>query len=69
MQLSRALKQEQPDYVKGHDKVIFQHNNTRPHVAKSVKEMLEAFNWDVLSTITRRILQILLLPIIIYFNR
>jgi len=38
MQLSRALKQKWPDYTKRHDKVIFQHDNAQPHVAKSVKE-------------------------------
>ena len=30
-----------------HDKVIFQHNNARPHVAKVVKKTLKAPNWDV----------------------
>ena len=29
-----------------HDKVIFQHENARSHVAKIVKETLEALNWD-----------------------
>ena len=48
MQLSRALKFKRPQYAKRHDKVIFQHDNTRPHVAKVVKETLEALNWDVL---------------------
>ena len=28
--------------------MIFQHDNARPHVAKVVKETLEALNWDVL---------------------
>ncbi|EGI58224.1 Mariner Mos1 transposase [Acromyrmex echinatior] len=49
MQLIRALKQKRSNYVKRHDKVILQHDNTRPHVAKPVKETLEALNWDVLS--------------------
>jgi len=49
MQLSRALKQKRPDYAKRHDKVIFQHDNARPHITKAVKETLEALNWDVLS--------------------
>ena len=48
MQLSRALKFKRPQYAKRHDKVIFQHNNVRPHVAKVVKETLEAPNWDFL---------------------
>ena len=67
MQLSQALKQKQPYYVKRHDKVIFQNDNARPHVAKPIKETLEALNWNVLSY--RHILQILLFPIIIYFDR
>ena len=48
MQLSRALKFKRPQYAKRYDKVIFQHDNARPHVAKVVKETLEALNWDVL---------------------
>lgn len=48
MDLSRALKEKRPKYAKRHDKVIFQHDNARPHVAKPVKETLEALNWDVL---------------------
>ena len=48
MQLSRALKFKRPQYAKRHDKVIFQHDNARPHVAKVVKETLEALNWDLL---------------------
>jgi len=46
-----------------HDKVIFQYDNARPRAAKPIKETL---NWDVLA---HRILQILLLPITIYFDR
>jgi len=49
LQLSRALKQKRLDYAKRHDKMIFQHDNVRPHVAKPLKETLEALNWDVLS--------------------
>jgi [histone H3]-lysine36 N-dimethyltransferase SETMAR len=48
MQLSRALKVKRPEYAKRHDKVIFQHDNARPHVARIVKDTLEALNWDVL---------------------
>lgn len=46
--VSRALREKRPEYAKRHDKVIFQHDNARPHVAKRVKETLEAFGWDVL---------------------
>ncbi|UYV74504.1 hypothetical protein LAZ67_11003714 [Cordylochernes scorpioides] len=48
MRLSRALKIKRPLYAKRHDKVIYQHDNARPHVAKVVKETLEALQWDVL---------------------
>ena len=48
MQLSRALKFKRPQYAKRHDKVIFQHDNAQPHVAKVAKKTLEALNWDVL---------------------
>ena len=34
--------------TKDGDKVIFQHDNARPHVAKVVKETLEALNQDIL---------------------
>ena len=39
---------KRPQYAKRHDKVIFLHDNARPHVAKVVKDTLEALQWDVL---------------------
>ena len=42
------MKFKRPQYAKRHDKVIFQHGNARAHVAKVVKETLEALKWDVL---------------------
>lgn len=48
MKLSEALKLKRPQYAKRHDKVIFQHDNARPHVAKIVKDTLEELRWDVL---------------------
>ncbi|UYV84375.1 hypothetical protein LAZ67_X001965 [Cordylochernes scorpioides] len=48
MRLSRALNIKRPLYAKRHDKVIYQHDNARPHVAKVVKETLEALQWNVL---------------------
>ncbi|UYV81406.1 hypothetical protein LAZ67_20001096 [Cordylochernes scorpioides] len=48
MRLCRALKIKRPLYAKRYDKVIYQHDNTRPRVAKVVKETLEALQWDVL---------------------
>ena len=41
MRLSRALKDKRPQYNQRHDKVILQHDNARPHVAKVVKTYLE----------------------------
>lgn len=46
--LSRALHQKRPEYAKRHDRLIFQHDNARPHVARPVKETLEALGWEVL---------------------
>ena len=37
MRLSRALKEKRPQYQERHDKVILQHDNARPHVARPVK--------------------------------
>jgi len=48
MRLSRALRDKRPEYEQRHDKVIFQHDNARPHVAKVVKNYLETLRWDVL---------------------
>ena len=48
MSLSQALKVKLPKYAKRGDKVIFLHDNARPHVAKLVKETLEVLYSDVL---------------------
>lgn len=48
MRLSRALKEKRPQYQERHDKVILQHDNARPHVAKVVKKYLETLKWEVL---------------------
>ena len=40
IRLSRALQEKRPEYEQRHDKVIFLHDNARPHVAK-VKKYLE----------------------------
>ncbi|GFW69541.1 aromatic-L-amino-acid decarboxylase [Trichonephila clavipes] len=48
MRLSRALKDKRPQYNERHDKVILQHDNARPHVAKVVKTYLETLKWEVL---------------------
>ena len=41
MHLSRALHEKRPQYEQRHEKVILQHDNARPHVAKPVKTYLE----------------------------
>lgn len=48
MRLSRALREKRPQYADRHDKVILQHDNARPHVAKPVKTYLETLKWEVL---------------------
>ncbi|GFU38207.1 mariner Mos1 transposase [Trichonephila clavipes] len=48
MRLSRALKDKRPQYNEKHDKVILQHDNAPPHVAKVVKTYLETLKWEVL---------------------
>ena len=49
MRLSRALREKRPQYEQRHEKVILQHDNARPHVAKPVKTYLEMLKWEVLS--------------------
>ncbi|GFX03886.1 mariner Mos1 transposase [Trichonephila clavipes] len=48
MRLSRALKDKRLQYNERHDKVILQHDNAQPHVAKVVKTYLETLKWEVL---------------------
>ena len=48
MRLSRALREKRPQYEQRHEKVILQHDNARPHVAKPVKTYLETLKWEVL---------------------
>ena len=45
MRLSRVLKDKRPQY---NGKVILQHDNARPYVAKVVKTYLETLKWEVL---------------------
>ena len=41
--------ERRPQYNERHDKVILQHNNAQPHVAKVIKTYLETLNkWEVL---------------------
>ncbi|GFX23162.1 mariner Mos1 transposase [Trichonephila clavipes] len=48
MRLSRALKDKRSQYNERHVKVILQHDNARPHVAKVVKTYLKTLKWEVL---------------------
>ncbi|XP_018307241.1 uncharacterized protein [Mycetomoellerius zeteki] len=47
MRLSRALCEKRPQYAERHEKVILQHDNARPHVAKPVKTYLQTLKWEV----------------------
>ena len=48
MPLSRALCEKRPQYEQRHEKMILQHENAWPHVAKPVKTYLETLKWEVL---------------------
>ena len=48
MRLSRALREKRPQYEQRHGKVILQHDNARPHVARAAKTYLETPKWEVL---------------------
>ena len=46
--LCRALREKRPQYEQRHEKVILQHDNARPHVAKPVKTYLKTLKSEVL---------------------
>ena len=48
MRFSRALREKRPQYEQRDEKLILQHDNARPHVAKPVKIYLETLKWEVL---------------------
>ena len=48
MRLSRGLRENRPHYQERHDKVILQHENSRPHVARPAKTYLKTLKWKVL---------------------
>ena len=47
MRLSYALSDKRLKYEQRHQKVILQHDNARPHAAKTVKTYLERLKWEV----------------------
>lgn len=48
LNLSQAIITKRPQYGQRHDHIILQHDNARPHFAKSVKETLKILGWEVL---------------------
>jgi len=46
--LNQALCEKRPEYQKRQHKVILLHDNAPSHTAKLVKEMIEAFGWEIL---------------------
>ena len=48
MRLSRALKENRPQYYSRHDKILLLHDNAPPHVAVQVKNYLKTLDWEVL---------------------
>ena len=47
--LNQALCEKRLEYQKRQHKVILLHDNAPSHTAKLVKEMIEAFDWEILS--------------------
>ena len=48
MRLKVAIEEKRPEWVNRHSKLIFQHDNARPHTAKVVKTYLNGQDWKVL---------------------
>ena len=47
--LNQALREKRPEYQKRQHKVILLRDNAPSHTAKPIKEMIEAFIWEILS--------------------
>lgn len=48
IRLKQALIEKRPEWVNRHNKLIFQHDNARPHIKECVKNYLEGQDWEVL---------------------
>lgn len=48
IRLNRALQAKRPEYAERHTKIILQHDNARPHVAKVVQTYLKTCGWEIL---------------------
>lgn len=48
LNLRQAIDTKRPQYGLRHDRIILQHDNARPHLAKQVKETLKILGWEVL---------------------
>lgn len=46
--LQQALEEKRPEWLDRHAKIILQHDNARPHVAKAVKDHINELKWEVL---------------------
>ena len=47
--LNRALREKRSEYQKRQHKVILLRDNAPSHTAKTIKETIEAFSWEILS--------------------
>ena len=48
IRLKRAIAEKRPEYLTGHEVIIFHHDNARSHVAILIKNYLEYSGWEVL---------------------
>lgn len=48
VQLRNQIGAKRPEWADRHDKVILLHDNARPHVARSIKDAVKDFKWEVL---------------------
>ena len=48
IRLKQAIDEKRPEWATRHEKLIFHHDNARPHVAVPVKNYLENAGWEIL---------------------